>query len=90
MDDIQYWTDIVDIDVQRERSGAVTRPWTRGTDHLVAGGTAGLNPAVWQVPKIDDEPSLARAPEQRTHTLLDAAARDTDKLSRTPSTGLPL
>jgi hypothetical protein len=90
MNEVKRRTVDIDIDEHEGRTRAIARLHTRDTDHLVAAGTARLNPAERDVPEIGDEPAAARALSGLAHALLDAVVGDIDPIAGTPSTRLRL
>jgi Rv2632c-like len=88
MNEIKRWT--VDIDEHEGRTRAVARLHTRDTDHLVAAGTARLNPADRDVPEIGDELAAARALSGLAHALLDATAGDIEQIAGAQPSSLRL
>jgi hypothetical protein len=82
---MKTWTVQVDIDEHEDRTRAVARLSTGGTQPLVGTGLARLNPADRDVPKIGDELAVARALSELSHLLLEVAARDIEQSSGVPA-----
>ncbi len=85
MDQVKQWTVSVDIDEHEGKTRAVARLQTGDVDHLTGVGSARLNPADRDIPKIGDELAVARALSELGHKLLDAAANDIEKNSGIPA-----
>jgi hypothetical protein len=85
MDAVKTWTVQVDIDEHEDRTRAVARLRTDGSQSLAGTGLARLNPADRNVPQIGDELAVARALSELSHLLLDVAARDIEQTSGVPA-----
>ena len=85
MNTMKSWDVHIDIDEHGGRTRARARLHTRDSDRMVGVGFARLYPGDSDVPDIGDELAAARALNELSTHLLDAAAGDIEQVSGRPA-----